>query len=196
MVKIAAFPKCWLEDIVSRKMDLFDWISQSTELEVEGLEMYSEFLLSYDDSYLQKVRKSVEDLGMTIPMMCFSSDFTTLDKDEFENQIRKQKEMIRVTAALGGKFCRVLSGQKRPEIDEDMGCDLVVHAIERCLPTAEEYDVRMVMENHYKDGYWTHVEFAQKAKVFTRIINSISSPFLVFNLIHQIHMWLEMMFWK
>lgn len=177
MIKIAAFPKCWIDDIVSRKMDLFDWIERSSELEVDGLEMYSDFLLLHDDNYLQSVRRRVEELGMVIPMMCFSPDFTTLEVEAYEREIQKQIEMIRVTAVLGGSYCRTLSGQKRPEVDEQEGIDLVVHAIERCLPYAEKYDVKIVMENHYKDGYWKHVEFAQKAKIFIAIINRLNSPY-------------------
>jgi sugar phosphate isomerase/epimerase len=32
------------------------------------------------------------------------------------------------------------------------------------------------MENHYKDGYWQHPEFAQKSDVFMEIITRIQSP--------------------
>lgn len=177
MVKIAAFPKCWIEDIVTRKMELTEWIDKSVFLEVDGLEMYSDFLISYEESYLRKIRNRVEKLGMTIPMMCFSPDFTTLDSIAYEYEIQKQIDMLRVTAELGGSYCRTLSGQKRPEVDEITGVNLVVNAIERCLPYAEKYGVKIVIENHYKDGYWKHVEFAQKFNVFKKIIDRIDSPY-------------------
>ena len=177
MINIAAFPKCWLEDIVERRMDLFDWIEQSVVLEADGLEMYSKFLESYDDSYLQRVRNTVESFGMSIPMMCYSPDFTILCKDRFRNEVEKQIEIIRVTAALGGSYCRTLSGQRRPEVDIQTGCDLVVSGIEKCLPFAEKYGVKMVMENHYKDGYWNYIEFAQKFDVFKSIVDRIDSPY-------------------
>ena len=72
MIKIAAFPKCWIEDISEGRMDLFEWIELSAQLECDGLEMYSRFLRSHESGYLSEVRDRVKSLGMEIPMMCYS----------------------------------------------------------------------------------------------------------------------------
>jgi sugar phosphate isomerase/epimerase len=37
------------------------------------------------------------------------------------------------------------------------------------------------MENHYKDNYWQHPEFAQKMDVFVEIVNQIESPWFGVN---------------
>ena len=177
MVKLSAFPKCWIEDIVEKRMSLFEWIEISTQLECDGLELYSGFLESHDSPYLQKVRHRVESLGMSIPMMCYSPDFTIPDAQERQRQIRSQIEMIRVTAELGGEFCRTLSGQARPDVSVQQGVEWVVECIEACLPEAEKRGVKLVIENHFMDGYWKHREFAQKMSVFLSIVNQINSPF-------------------
>ena len=104
MISIAAFPKCWLEDIVKGRMSLFNWIDTSTELECDGLELYSGFLESYKNEYLRKVRNKIESLGMTAPMMCYSPDFTIPDSQLRKKEVEKQIEIIRVTAELGGSF--------------------------------------------------------------------------------------------
>ena len=91
--------------------------------------------------------------------------------------VEKQIEMIRVTAELGGKFCRTLSGQARREVFAEQGLDWVVQSIEACLPAAEKYDVNVVIENHYKDSYWQYREFAQKRERFEEIVNRIDSPY-------------------
>lgn len=177
MVSIAAFPKCWLEEITEGRMDLFEWIEKSTMLECEGLELYSGFLKSHDKSYLRQVRNKVEELGMCIPMMCYSPDFTTSDREQIKKEIDKQVEMIRVTAELGGKFCRTLSGQRRPEVSDEEGVKQVVSCIETCIPEAQRCGVCLVIENHYKDGYWKYPEFAQKMDVFVSIVEKINSPY-------------------
>ena len=177
MVKLSAFPKCYVEDICSGKISLFDWIEMATELEPDGLELYSGFLESYDSEYLSKVRNSIAEHGFQMPMMCYSPDFTLKDVNRWQKEVEKQKEIIRVTAELEGKFCRVLSGQKRPGISEDEGVRLVVEAIQSCLPVAEEYDVTLVMENHYKDSFWRRPEFAQKKHVFLKIVDQMDSPY-------------------
>lgn len=176
MISISAFPKCWLEDIVEGKMELFDWIDRSMELDCDGLELYSGFLTSHRSDYLGEVRQRIEALGMAASMMCYSPDFTIPDPEGRKIGVEKQIEMIRVTGELGGRFCRTLSGQSRSEVSIDQGIDWVVGCIESCLPAAEKCGVDLVIENHYKDGYWAHVEFAQKRDVFLRLIERIDSP--------------------
>ncbi len=175
MISIAAFPKCWIEDICSRKMSLFNWIETATALECEGLELYSGFLESHDSGYLKKIRQRIESLGMTMPMMCYSPDFTNPDALIRAKETEKQQKMIQVTAELGGRFCRTLSGQRYPEVSVQDGIDWVVSCIEGCLKTSERCGVKLVIENHYKDGYWKYPEFAQKKEVFLDILRRIDS---------------------
>ncbi len=176
MISISAFPKCWLEDITEGRMSLFEWIDQSVQLECDGLELYSEFLESHEPGYLGEVRGRIESLGMCMPMMCYSPDFTIPDAPARREQVARQIEMIRATAALGGEFCRTLSGQSRPEVSVEQGVDWVVECIEASLPAAEECGVKLVIENHFKDGYWKYREFAQKKDVFVQIVDRIDSP--------------------
>ena len=66
-----------------------------------------------------------------MPMMCCSPDFTIPDEGERRDQIARQERIMEVTAALGGRFCRVLSGQRRPEVSRAQGVDWVVAASRR-----------------------------------------------------------------
>lgn len=176
MFKIAVFPKCYVDEIVRKEIPLFDWIDMAKTLGVEGLELYPGFLDSYHSDYLKQVRRYIEENNLKMPMMCYSSDFTFCDDNRRKEEIKKQKEIIEVTAELGGRYCRVLSGQRRPEISIEDGVRWVVESIIECLLTAKNYDIMLVMENHYKDGYWEYPEFAQKKEVFLSIINQIDSP--------------------
>lgn len=177
MFEIAAFPKCYLEDISEGKMKLSQWIDMAGDLEVEGLEFYSRFLETFKSDYLEDIKKHLNKVGLKMPMMCYSPDFTIPDEEKRKEDIERQKEIIRVTAKLGGTFCRVLSGQRRPGVSVEDGIRWVVEAIKESLVTAKECNVILVMENHYKDGYWHYPEFAQKREVFLSIINQIDSPY-------------------
>ena len=177
MFKIAAFPKCYLKDISTGKMSLFDWIEMAADLKVEGLELYSKFLESFDKRYLQKVKSSIKEKGFEMPMMCYSPDFTIPNVNKRKKEIEKQIEIIRVTSSLGGKFCRVLSGQRRPKITIEDGIKWVVESIKYCLQAAKENNIILLMENHYKDDFWKYPEFAQKKNIFLSIINKINSPY-------------------
>ena len=89
--------------------------------------------------------------------------------------------MIEITAFFGGRFCRVLSGQRRPELTREAGIAQVVQVIQGLLPFAEKHGVVLTMENHYKDNYWQYPEFAQKMDVFATIVDQIESPWFGVN---------------
>jgi sugar phosphate isomerase/epimerase len=109
-------------------------------------------------------------------MMCASPDFTIPDLAGRQNEIEKEKQIIDVTAALGGGFCRVLSGQRRAEVSRADGVRWTVECITSLLDYAAERGIVLNMENHYKDGYWLYPEFAQKLDIFLEIVEQIDSP--------------------
>jgi sugar phosphate isomerase/epimerase len=173
-MKIAAFPKCYL-DIIPQQMTVFDWIEQSKSLGAEGLEMYERFFTSLDDGYIDSVAEAIHNAGYAMPMLCCSPDFTNPDADGRKRAIDFEAEMVRVTRRLGGPraCCRILSGQRYPEVSVEQGLEWVIEAIEQVLPVAREYDVVLGLENHYKDGFWKYPEFAQKQEIFLQVLDAI-----------------------
>jgi sugar phosphate isomerase/epimerase len=179
--KLAAFPKCYIDELcVQRTMTVAEWIELAATLGVDGLEFYSGFLED-DSSFIEKTREQLERHHLAMPMLCCSPDFTQPDAALLQREIDREKRMIEITALFGGRFCRVLSGQRRPEISREAGVDQVVRVITGLLPFAEKNGVILTMENHYKDNYWQFPEFAQKMDVFVEIINRIESPWFGVN---------------
>ncbi len=175
---LAAFPKCFMDDLcVKRTMTIFDWIEQAATIEgLEGVELYDGFFESFEPGYLERVKKALEAHGLAMPMLCYSPDFTHPDPTRRAQEIWKQKRMIDLTAYLGGRTCRVLSGQRRPEVARDLGVRWVVACLNTLVEYAAERGVVLAMENHYKDNYWEYPEFAQKKDVFLEIIGKLDSP--------------------
>jgi len=162
--------------VVERSMSVFDWIEMAAELPIDGLELYDGFLETLDEGYLEKVRLAIERRHLKMPMLCCSPDFTQPDPDARRKEIEREKKMIDVTASLGGKFCRVLSGQRRPQISRAEGVRLVVESIGEMLEYAAQRGIVLALENHYKDNYWKYPEFAQHTDVFLEIVSQIDSP--------------------
>jgi len=174
MPKLAAFPKAYMDALcVDGSMSLQEWIELASKLEVEGLEFYAGFLDIADSTKWGDYRRMSEDLGLEIPMLCCSPDFTHPDPKFRQEQIDKELHWIDLTAALGGSYCRVLSGQKRPEVSREEGIQYTVDAIRACLPHARANGVTLIIENHYKDNYWTYPEFAQMSDVFCELVGRI-----------------------
>jgi sugar phosphate isomerase/epimerase len=157
-------------------MTLRQWIELAAPLGLDGLEYYSGFWELADERRWPELRRDVERAGLVVPMLCCSPDFSQPDPALRQAEVEKEKRWIRMAAALGAKYCRVLSGQRRPELTRAQGLDLVVANIEACLPEAEACGVTLIIENHYKDDFWTYPEFAQKMDVFCELVDRIRHP--------------------
>jgi sugar phosphate isomerase/epimerase len=179
--KLAVFPKCFMDDLcVTHTMTLGRWIELAATLGVDGLEFYSGFV---DDRFdaLATTKADLAQRGLAMPMLCCSPDFTQPDPALLQGEIDREKRMIEITAFLGGRFCRVLSGQRRPGLSRKDGVAQVVRVIRDLLPFAERHGVVLTIENHYKDNYWQYPEFAQKMDVFVEIVDQIESPWFGVN---------------
>jgi sugar phosphate isomerase/epimerase len=177
MPKLAAFPKAYMDAlVVDGTMSLAEWIDLAATLKIDGLEMYSGILDLQDPGRWPEARKRIEDHGMAMPMMCCSPDFTHPDRAFRQQQIDAEKRWIDMTAELGGQYCRVLSGQRRPEVSRADGIRYAAESIQACIPYAAERGITLILENHYKDNYWQFPEFAQKMDVFCDLVAAIDSP--------------------
>lgn len=185
-MKLAALPKCYMDAIgIEKTMSVYDWIAIARDhlkpLGMTGLEMHPGFLESFEPEFLEKLRTAVDEAGFTMPMFCASPDFTHPDPAKRQAAVEEHRKMIEVSAALGGQYCRVLSGQRRPEVSREDGIAYTVECITALLPDAERLGVVLNMENHFKDHYWTMPEFAQKMDRFLAIVEQIDSPYFGVN---------------
>ncbi len=177
MPQLAAFPKAFMKALCKDgTMKVSEWIELASTLDIDGLEWYAGFLEMRDEKNWPKFREQVESHGKVIPMMCCSPDFTHPDAAFRKKEIEKQKYWIDMTHTLGGSYCRVLSGQRRPELSVDEGVKLAAESIEACLPYAAERGITLILENHYKDDFWEYPEFAQKMDVFCKLVDAIHHP--------------------
>ncbi|HRI13162.1 MAG TPA: sugar phosphate isomerase/epimerase family protein [Verrucomicrobiota bacterium] len=181
---LAAFPKCFLDDLVVRKtMTVEQWIAMAADsLDVDGLEFYWGFVPHESPAELRRLRGLVSARGLTMPMMCYSPDYTHPDAAQRSREVQRQIRAIEVTSELGGKFCRVLSGQRHPSVSRSDGVQMAVECITALLPTAERCGVVLNLENHYKDGFWQYPEFAQRKDLFLEFLAALpQSPWLGVN---------------
>ncbi len=177
MPKLAAFPKAFMHALCKDgTMQLAEWIELASGLDIDGLEWYAGFLEMSDEARWPEFRTMVEAQGQVIPMMCCSPDFTHPDPIFRQTQISRQKRWIDMTHVLGGSYCRVLSGQRRPELTTTEGVELAAECIQACLPYAQERGVTLILENHYKDDFWEFPEFAQKMDVFCQLVDAVDHP--------------------
>lgn len=177
MPKLAVFPKAYMDDLcVDGTMLVKDWLDIAGELDVDGVEWYSGFIENKDSSNWRVFRSMAEDRGLEIPMVCCSPDFTHPDPGFRAQQVLYEKNFINMSSELGAKYCRVLSGQRRPEVSLEEGLNYASGCIIECVQYAQERGIELVLENHYKDDFWEYPEFAQFIDVFCELVDRIDLP--------------------
>ena len=177
MPKLAVFPKAYMDDLcVDGTMLVKDWLDIAGELDVDGVEWYSGFIENKDSSNWRVFRSMAEDRGLEIPMVCCSPDFTHPDPGFRAQQVLYEKNFINMSSELGAKYCRVLSGQRRPEVSLEEGLNYASECIIECVQYAQERGIQLVLENHYKDDFWEYPEFAQFIDVFCELVDIIDLP--------------------
>jgi sugar phosphate isomerase/epimerase len=182
MPNLAAFPKAYMDDLcVSGTMTIQEWIDMAATLDIDGLEMYAGMLDLRDASAWPVVRRMADEYGLAIPMLCCSPDFTHPDPHFRQREIDREKGWIDMAAALGARYCRVLSGQRRPEVSLADGLQYAADCIHSCLAHAKDCNVILTLENHYKDNYWEYPEFAQRMEVFCALIERVVDPWFGVN---------------
>src|SRR5215207_9751907 len=67
----------------------------------------------------------------------------------------------------------------RPPLRGEDDVKMAAESITALLPHAERHGMTLILENHYKDGFWQFPEFAQKREVFLQLLDAIPrSPWL------------------
>ena len=178
MPALAAFPKGFFTELVEGRMSLFQWVELAGGLDLDGVELYPRFFASLDRSYVGEVRRALADAGLQMPMLCNSPDFTQPQEADRAREIETTRRMIGLTAELGGRYCRVLSGQNRPGLDAKEALGWVIDCLWRLVRDAEAAGIVLVIENHYKDGLWLYPEFAQSHARYLAILDAVDSPWL------------------
>jgi sugar phosphate isomerase/epimerase len=175
--RISVFPKCYFDELVEGRMSYEQWIRDAASLGGDGVEHYDGFFRSYAREDVEPILEVMRETNQISSMLCFSPDFTHPDAERRQQEVARQKAAINLTAQLGARHCRTLSGQNFPGLTRAQGIERTVECILRSLEHAERRAVVLCMENHYKDGRWRYPEFAQPEDIFLEIIGRIESPY-------------------
>jgi sugar phosphate isomerase/epimerase len=66
-------------------------------------------------------------------------------------------------------------------LEPETGLAYAAECIIECLDHATSCGVTLVLENHYKDNYWDHLEFVQSTTLFCALVSRIDSPYFGVN---------------
>lgn len=109
--------------------------------------------LDYDKEARVKLRKRIEELGLTLVGLAGYSDFTAgMDKPGIphtEIQAAYIGQVAELAADLGTKMVRIFTGYERPGIPYDRQYATVVEGITLAAREAQKYGITLVVQNHH-----------------------------------------------
>lgn len=134
-----------------------EFLVKAKELGFDGVMLMAKrphlSLVDYDKEARAKLKKRIEDLGLTLVGLAGYSDFTAgIDKPgipQTEIQAAYIGQLAELASDLGTKMVRIFTGYERPGIPYDKQYAAVVEGITLAAIEAQKYGVTLVVQNHH-----------------------------------------------
>ncbi len=104
--------------------------------------------------------------------MCYSPYFTKRDWPACGRaaEVEAERVAIRACPMLGGTAC---CGQRRPEAPAPDGVCWVGRPMYHALLPEAQKTATLILENHYKDAFWSSPDLAQRREIFLELLDAI-----------------------
>ena len=110
-------------------------------------------VVDYDKEARKRLKKKIEDLGLTLVGLAGYSDFTAgIDKPGIphtEIQAAYIGELAELASDLGTNMIRIFTGYERPGIPYDRQYAMVVEGIKLAAKEAAKFGITLVVQNHH-----------------------------------------------
>jgi len=131
------------------KYDLISVSRLMKELNIKGVALNDMFFKSWDKPYLDQIKKSAKDNGITIAAVICEGNLAGANDEARRKLIESNVMKMRAAAYLGAPVVRLSVGRTGdPAKDGTVGVERVIAAFKELLPLAKELKVKMTIENH------------------------------------------------
>jgi sugar phosphate isomerase/epimerase len=157
--------------VLDQTLSLFDWLEIASGLPRDGTEIHWRMLPNASGD-IDRLRGVLHVRHLRVSQVTCAPDFTNPDAT-VRTADRTNPKDIEVAAALGATCLRITAGQAQPQTTRVDGIRWVVDAVRPLLDQAARHQVLLAFENHYKDYFWEHPDFAQRAETFLAIVHAL-----------------------
>ncbi len=180
-MKISCLPVSFFGDIIDMRMSLGEWATIGKKAGLDAIDISILFLPDRLKSTASKVRKEIEEKGMSVTMVTTYPDFTHPDLSQRQRELELELEAIAAAEELGAKFVRVTAGQAHPSTSREDGISWATEGLIQLVDLTKDSPVTLVYENHGKPGAWEYTDFSQPPDIFLEIVKSTSDCELELN---------------
>lgn len=132
----------WLKE---GKISLEDFSIRCKDLGFNAIEPCDRSIKSNSHQFLRQLKRFYSKLGMSLPCLDIRNDFTVKDSEEWLSNLDHVTQWMRAAHELEIPVARIWTGTRSMD---DNAPSRVYRAIEKLLPLAEKYSVRLAVENH------------------------------------------------
>ena len=172
-MKLSCLPVSYFDQIIAGEMPVAAWAREAAGLALDAIDLSCLFLHSLTPTYLDEMRKSIEEANIRVAMITTYPDFTHPDRGERQQQLEQERAYIAAAGRLGCELVRITAGQAHPGLGEEAGLRRALHGLKACEEAAEKAGVRLVLENHGKPGCWQYTDFDQPTHIFLALAEGI-----------------------
>lgn len=131
------------------KLDYLTVPAKLKELGIPGITYNDIWMKSYDNVYLDQIKKACADAGITITGFICEGNLATLDDAKWNAQIEENAKKMKAAAYLGARIVRMnLGGLGDEAKDDTIGAERCIAAFKKLLPLAKKLGITMTIENH------------------------------------------------
>lgn len=134
----------------SGKLDYLTVPKVLKDMGIPGITYNSIWMKSYDNAYLDSIKKACADAGVKITGFIIEGNIATANDDARNKQIAEDIKELKAAAYLGAPIVRVNLGGTGGDEEEDLtvGVQRCVAAFKQMLPIAKKLNVKITIENH------------------------------------------------
>ena len=149
------------------------WALDAKSAGLDAIDISMTFLKNHTPVYLTGIKEDLKEAGMPIIMATTYPDFTHPDFLQRKREMEYLKRDIALCSELDVEFLRVLAGQAHPGMGVEEGIKLAVEGLKQSALFANEYNLKLLYEDHAKPGAWHYIDFSYPPDIFLRIYHEI-----------------------
>jgi sugar phosphate isomerase/epimerase len=172
-MKLSCLPVSIFSEFTEGRMSIGKWAEIAKNFGYDAIDISMIMLKNHTPVYVNQVSRQLQDNGMSITMATTYPDFTHPDALQRLREFDYLRRDIALCSELKIKYLRVLAGQAHPRTTRKEGVAWAVENLRKSVAIAEQYEVKLVYEDHAKPGAWDYVDFSHPTDIFLEVLEGI-----------------------
>ena len=155
--------------------------AQAREFGLDHIELHHKSAGPRDLRTAEANRRLLDRYGLRLSQWTCAPDFTHPDRDTRERELEEMKRDVDLAAVMGAPGCRVTTGCRYPEVSQEQGVTWAAEYLLRLADYAQPRNMKLGLENHYRDRRWVNEDFAFHAQSFLAVFERVKESWVGVN---------------